>query len=401
MAGTTFSRRSLLKSAGAGAVAAVAVPKLFMQETVSAATAAQKPIKITDVKATPLKTGTVIVQVFTGAGVVGIGECSPMNVAVVAGFVNTALRPILVDQNPLGIDVLWNRMMFKTYKLGPQGAQPEAIAGVDIALWDILGKVTGQPIHMLLGGCYRDVVQLYASIGGGGDIQPERMVKRVEDALANGFKAVKIRMDWGPMRQDRDPEKDLEMFRQVKAVAGEDVLVSFDANNGYSVPTAIRQGRKFEEMGIYHYEEPVAQFDYAGLAEVADALDVPIAAGEHEYTRWQFRDLILEGKIDIIQPDVVKCAGVSECWKIAMLGSTFNKMFVPHQTQPTIGATANIHICAAIPNADRPQEYGGAKPELDEIFVEAPVVENGMMRVPSKPGLGLEIVDAKLNKLAM
>jgi len=396
-----LSRRAMLKTAGAGAVAAVTAHNALLESGVSAAARGQQPLKITDVKATPLKTGTVIVQVFTDAGVVGIGECSPMNIAVVAGFVNTALRPLLVDENPLGIDVLWNRMMFKTYKLGPQGAQPEAIAGVDIALWDILGKVTGQPIHMLLGGCYRDVVQLYASIGGGGDIQPERMVKRVEDALERGFKAVKIRMDWGPMRQDRDPEKDLEMFRQVKAVAGDAVLVSFDANNGYSVSTAIRQGRKFEEMGIYHYEEPVAQYDYAGLAEVADALDVPVAGGEHEYTRWQFRDLILEGKIDIIQPDVVKCAGISECWKIAVLGSTFNKMFVPHQTQPTIGTTANIHICAALPNADRPQEYGGAKPELDKIFVEPPVVENGMMRVPSKPGLGLEIVDSKLKKLAV
>ncbi|HUW59428.1 MAG TPA: mandelate racemase/muconate lactonizing enzyme family protein [Candidatus Bathyarchaeia archaeon] len=401
MKSCNLSRRAMLKTAGVGAVAAVAARGVAGRSAISAATADQKPIKISDVKATPLKTGTVIVQVFTDAGVVGIGECSPMNTVVVAGFVNTALRPLLIDQNPLGIDVLWNKMMFKTYKLGPQGAQPEAIAGVDIALWDILGKVTGQPIHMLLGGCYRDVVQLYASIGGGGNIQPERMVKRVEDALERGFKAVKIRMDWGPMRQDRDPEKDLEMFRQVKAVTGDGIPVGFDANNGYSVSTAIRQGRKFEELGISHYEEPVAQFDYAGLAQVADALDVPVAAGEHEYTRWQFRDLILEGKIDIIQPDVVKCAGISECWKIATLGSAFNKMFVPHQTQPTIGTVANIHICAAIPNADRPQEYGGAKRGLDEVFVEAPVVENGMMRVPSKPGLGLEIVDAKLKKLAV
>ncbi|MFC1717399.1 mandelate racemase/muconate lactonizing enzyme family protein [Candidatus Poribacteria bacterium] len=354
-------------------------------------------MKITDVKATPMR--PCLVRVYTDEGVMGIGECSPMNTTVIAHFVNTALKPILVGENPLEIDKLWNKMTFRTYKLGVQGAQPEAIAGVDIALWDILGKVAGLPIHTLLGGCYREKVLMYASIGGGAGSTPAEMAKRVEGYLDKGFKAIKIRMDWGVARQDVDPAKDLEMFRQVKAITGDDIPLSFDANNGYSISTAIQQGRKFEEIGIYHFEEPVAQYDYEGMATVADALDVPISAGEHEYTRWQFRDLIQQAKVDIIQPDVVKCGGISEMHKIAVLGSVYNKHFVPHQTQPTIGTAANLHVNTALQHATRPQEYTGQNPQLDELFKEPLVFEDGYIHVPQKPGLGLELDEEKLRKL--
>ena len=355
-------------------------------------------MKITDVKATAMR--PILVQVYTDEGVMGIGECSPMNAKVVAHFVNTALKPILVDENPLEINKLWNKMTFRTYKLGVQGTQPEAIAGVDIALWDILGKVAGLPIHTLLGGCYREKVLMYASIGGGGGSTPAQMAKRVEDHLDKGFKAIKIRMDWGVANRDANPAKDLEMFRQVKAITGDDIPLSFDANNGYSISTAIQQGRKFEELGIFHFEEPVAQYDYEGMAEVADALDVPISAGEHEYTRWQFRDLIQQAKVDIIQPDVVKCGGISEMHKIAVLGSVYNKHFVPHQTQPTIGTAANLHVISSLQHANRPQEYTGQNPKLDSIFKEPLVFEDGYIHVPQKPGLGLELDEKKLSELA-
>src|SRR6185437_14935876 len=106
--------------------------------------------------------------------------------------------------------------------------------------------------------------------------------------------------------------KDLTMFRAREKVTGDAALLSFDPNNGYTVSTALRQSRRFEDLGIYHYEEPVAQYDYAGIAEVADALDVPVSAGEQEYTRWQFRDLITQAKVDIIQPDIVKSGGITE-----------------------------------------------------------------------------------------
>jgi L-alanine-DL-glutamate epimerase-like enolase superfamily enzyme len=358
-------------------------------------------MKITDVQTTLLKTGSIFVQVHTDEGIRGIGECSPMNGRVLAHFVDTALKPLVVGQDPREIEKLWNRMLFGTYKLGVQGVQPEAISGIDIALWDILGKVAGLPLCVLLGGRYRDRVRMYASIGGGAGMTPAEMARKVEAALEKGFRAIKIRMDWGAARQDVDPEKDWQMFQECKKLTGDAIPLSFDANNGYSVTTAIQQGRRFESLGIWHYEEPVAQFDYDGIAQVADALDVPVSAGEHEYTRWQFRDLIHQAKVDILQPDVVKCAGITEMKKIAVLAETYNKGFVPHQTQPTIGTAANLHCIAALQWANRPQEYTGQRPELDALFVEPLVFQDGDLLIPDRPGLGLELDDAKLREMAV
>jgi L-alanine-DL-glutamate epimerase-like enolase superfamily enzyme len=323
-----------------------------------------------------------------------------MHGPVLAHFVDTALKPLVVGDDPREIDRLWHKMLFRTYKLGVQGVQPEGIAGIDIALWDILGKVAGLPICTLLGGRYREKIKMYASIGGGAGMTPEQMAAKVEQALEQGFRAIKIRMDWGAARRDADTEKDWRMFQLCKRLTGDDIPLSFDANNGYSVPTAIQQGRRFESLGLWHYEEPVAQYDYAGIAQVADALDVPVSAGEHEYTRWQFRDLIEQARVDILQPDVVKCGGITEMKKIAVLAETFNKQFVPHQTQPTIGTAANLHLIAALHGCDRPQEFTGQRSELDALFREPLVFKDGHILLPDRPGLGLELEEAKLRELA-
>jgi len=345
-------------------------------------------MKITDVAAYLIH-GKCFVVVATDEGVTGVGECSPMHSETIGRFVTSVLAPRIIGQNPLENDKLWHAMMLGTYKLGVQGIQPEAVAGIDIALWDIRGKAMGKPIHQLLGGCYREKVPMYASIGGGAQMTPLEMAKRVEKAVNAGFRGIKIRMDWGVARQDMGPEKDLQMVRECKQVCGDGLPLSFDANNGYSVPMAIRQGRKFEELGLRHFEEPVAQFDYPGIANVADALDIPVSAGEHEYTRWQFRDLIVQGRVDILQPDVVKCAGITEIVKIAALGDAFNKIFLPHQTQPTVGTAANLHVCASLFWCDWPQEYTGQSAKLDDLFEEPLVFYDGYLAVPQKPGLGL------------
>src|SRR5579859_4840336 len=283
-------------------------------------------MKITDVQATLLFGRKIFIRVFTDEGITGLGESSPMQGAVIKHFIDTVLAPIIVGQDPLQIDRLWTEMLYRPYKLGVQGVQLEAMAGIDIALWDILGKTAGMPVCVLLGGCYRERVRMYASIGGGARMTPVEMAHRVEQAIERGFTAIKIRMDWG-YHQDVDPDKDWAMFQECKRVTGDAVPLSFDANCGYSPSTAIRQGRRFEQLGIAHFEEPCAPHDYAGTAQVADALDVPVPAGEHDYTRWQFRDLIQQARVDIIQPDVVKCGGISEMKRIAVLGETFNRRF--------------------------------------------------------------------------
>lgn len=357
-------------------------------------------MKITDVRADTVLGRSIFVRVFTDEGITGLGECSPMGVStgVIQQFVNGALKPVCVGKNPLETDKLFSAMLYGHYKLGVMGAHLEAIAGVDIALWDILGKATGLPIHTLLGGCYRDKIRMYASLGGGAGRTPAEHARVVEAHLEKGFTAIKIRMDW-QYRVDIAPEKDWAMFQECKKLTGDTVPLSFDANNGYSTAVAIEQGRKFESLGIYHFEEPVAVDDYAGISEVARALDVPVSAGEHEYTRWQFRDLIERANPDIIQPDIVKCGGFTEIRRIAALGETYHKHIVPHMTQPTIGTAANLHFIASLRDANRPQEYTGENEALNALFKE-PLRLNadGTLTVPTGPGLGLELDEKAFEK---
>ena len=362
------------------------------------ALAAQNDLKITGVEPCVLKGGKCWVIVRTSDGVSGIGEVSPMNAVAAALLIRDAFAPLLTGMNPLDIDRCWDRVYYRTYKQGVMGLQPEALAGVDIALWDILGKVAGMPIHRLLGGKRRDAVRMYASIGGAAESTPESMAKRAEAAVKDGFTAVKIRQDYGPVEPDRNVKKDLALLDAVRKAIGNDVELKYDVNNGYSLPTAIRVGKEIEQFNVVHYEEPLAQTDYAGYAKLVDAVDIPIAAGEHEYTRWQFRDLIEQANVDILQPDLVKCAGISEAVKIAALASTRHKQLCPHQTQPTIGQAATLHYTSVFVNNDMAQELteGGHNSPLRDLFKSPLEFKDGHLTVPDSPGLGLELDEQKL-----
>jgi len=397
------SRRRLLRAPleiGAAASVALLGGDAFLADSLPPA--AQPQVKITNVETWVLNCDSLFVIVRTDEGITGYGESSPMNVRAIASMINDALKPLVVGQNALDRARLWDRMFFPTYKLGAQGAQPEAIAGIDIALWDIFGKVTGQSISQLLGGRRRDRVRMYASIGGGSGMTPAEMAEHASKAVAGGHTMLKIRMDWGTARTDHDPAHDWAVLSEVRKAVGDKIELGFDANNGFTVPTAIRLGRRFEdELGIIHYEEPVAQYDYPGIAQVVAALDVPIAAGEHEYTRWQFRDLMTQANVAIIQPDVIKCGGLTEAVRIAALASTYNRILVPHQTQPTIGTAANLHFTACFTREERAQEYdiNTKRAILSRLIHPSLVQKDGYLPVPDGPGLGIEVDEAELKKL--
>ena len=394
---TAIDRRRLLLGLGT-AVGSVAFARA--RRTVKAYASEQR-IRITAVEPYVLKGGKCFVLVRTSEGITGIGEVSPMNSPTAAHLIANAFAPRVIGMNPLDIERCWEKVFYSTYKQGVMGLQPEALAGVDIALWDILGKVAGMPIHQLLGGKRRDSVRVYASIGGGAASTPQGMAKRAERAIEQGFTAVKIRMDYGPVTPDANVRKDLETLATVRRTIGDDVELLYDVNNGYSVQTAIRVGKEIGAFGVIHYEEPVAQTDYAGYAKVVDAVDVPVAAGEHEYTRWQFRDLIHVANPDILQPDLVKCAGISEAMKIAALASAHHKLLCPHQTQPTIGQAANLHYTSVFVTNDMAQElsYNAMRSPLHSVFNNPLEFNNGRLAVPTGPGLGLELDEEKLKRL--
>ena len=390
-------RRDFVRLGGAGFAGLVAEASL---PSVLRAAADWRNLKITAVEAHRLQTNSLFVLVRTNEGVTGLGEVSPMNTRVLASILQHSLAPIAVGKNPLDVGRIWDEMLHATYKLGTMGAQPEAMAGIDIALWDILGKTAGLPIWQLLGGKRKDRVRLYASIGNGAQNTVADQVKKAVDAASQGYTAVKMRMEWSSRAADVNPAKDWELVSTVRKELGDALDLYYDANNGLSVSTAIRLGRRFQdELNVIHYEEPVAQHDYAGYAEICAALDMPVAAGEHEYTLWQFRDLIERARVDIVQPDLVKCAGLTEAVRIAHLAQAHGKILVPHQTQQTIGHTVNVHYLAAFDHSSRAQEYSWV-PEraakLWTLFKQDLSPKGGYATVPDGPGLGLELDEAAM-----
>jgi len=311
-------------------------------------------------------------------------------------FVETALRPLVLGQDPLDTERLWDAMYFGTHKLGTGGVQPSCIAGVDIALWDIKGKLLGQPLYRLLGGAVRTTFTMYKSIGGGGAMTPDAMLELVREAWDQGFKAFKIRMDWH-YRQDVDPEKDLAMYRLCRDFLPSEIPLSFDANNGYSVGGAMRVGRVLEELGYWWFEEPVQHYHVRATGEVARKLSITVSAGEQSYTPAAVADLILAG-VRMVQPDIVKMGGITGMQRCAALAQAHGAEFVPHQTQPTIGHLANLHLAATILHATKPCELNDPSPRMHAVFANPPRPVDGLFHLPAAPGLGLVIDEAALAK---
>jgi L-alanine-DL-glutamate epimerase-like enolase superfamily enzyme len=199
---------------------------------------------------------------------------------------------------------------------------------------------------------------------------------------------------------DARPDETIEIVRTIRKEVGDRIGILVDVNNAYSLPTAVRVGRALQDLGVSHFEEPLAAYDYQGYAQLQAALEMPIAAGEQEYTRWQYMDLINTAKVDILQPDVIKTGGFTESCKIADLAQMYGKQIVTHNAYPTVNTVAQMHYWAANQACYPRQEYvTEPHPLRDEypLFPNLPVPLNGKIEIPGGPGLGLEL-DEKLFK---
>ena len=368
-------------------------------------------MKITDITATPLKTGKSLVRVQTDAGVEGWSEGPGVNKivpgrngSVFEAYLESIIKPTLIGENPLEIDRHWETLATgkedRLYKL------PAGVVGViDVALWDLLGKETGQPVYNLMGGAARTTIPLYWSTGSGWKFTPQEMLDIVKVGFDMGFEAFKIRMDWKGWRQDANPTKDYEMFKLVREFLSEGQYLGFDANNGYSVSTAIQQGRKFEELGIDHFEEPLPNWDLPGLKQVADALDVAVSAGEQDAYRWWFHHLVLLGDPDILQPDILSAGGPSEVKKIFDLATMWNKPVMPHSPQAGINSMASLHTYSTVQNATRPHEFStefsGPLDDVHELYGDVVIPVKGEMHLSRRPGLGIELNETAVTKLTI
>ncbi len=359
-------------------------------------------MKITDIRVDPLKTGRVLLRIYTDEGIVGLAEGGGRQARPFVAYMEEVVKPLLVGQDPRQTERHWEALVFGVEGFATRLPVP-LVGTIDVALWDIMGKAAGMPVHRLMGGAACDSIPLYWSTGNGWSKTPEEMLDRVKEGWEQGFRAFKIRMDWRSYRQDADPEKDFQMFKLCREFLPAEIPLGFDANNGYSVSTAINQGRRFEELGIAHFEEPLPQYDLPGLRQVVDALDVPISTGEQESTRWRFRDLIDLANPDILQPDILNVGGVSEMKRVFDMAVAHNKPVMPHSPTAGVNSMASIHAYSTVKNAVRPHEFStefaGPLEPIAELYGEAVLPVDGRMRVPDVPGYGIELNETALKSM--
>src|SRR4051794_27383037 len=220
--------------------------------------------------------GSAFVRVWTDDGRFGIGEASPMQGGIASlGVLVNDVDPAVRGADPLDHAVIQDRLTHRLVKLGPEGALSGALAALDIALWDLKGKLLGQPVYKLLGGAWRTALPFYASIGRNGAKHRtvDEVCRVVEQRLKDGPAAIKIRFDNDRVTPDLDIKGDIAKARAVRRLVGDDFPLAFDANNGYSPGAAIRVGRALEELGFWWFEEPVQHYHVSRMGEVARALD--------------------------------------------------------------------------------------------------------------------------------
>ena len=345
---------------------------------------------------------TALVRVETECGIVGHGEAkeevgSVANCHAVAAAINRKFGPMLIGEDPRDTARLWERMYngsrdhFALSRgrvfpiLGRRGITVAAIGGIDMALWDILGKSLNAPVWRLLGGRKAASMPAYASGGwAGADKIGEQLMGYVE---RGGFKAVKMRV--GVM--DGDVAGSVRRVKAARAALGDDIGLMCDAHGTFSVPEAKRFCRMVEDCNLEWFEEPVTADDKRGYAEVRAATAIPIAAGESEFTRHDFRDLIDARAVDVLQPDLAICGGITEAMRIAALASAYNLKLAPHLWTGAPAFAAGLHVAAAAPAGFIVEYSLGANPLLHDLVDEKFPVKDGMVEIPDRPGLGLTI----------
>jgi len=342
---------------------------------------------------------TALVAVDTDDGLTGYGEAkvhvgSAGDYAAVCAVVAHELRPLLLGEDPRQIGGLWQKMYNGARAhlarehgrsfpvLGRRGITISAISGVDIALWDLLGKRLGVPVYQLLGGRCRDRILAYASGGWAG---PGAIGAEVRRFVEMGYRAVKIRSGLN----DASIDVSAERVREAREAAGAEVGLMIDGHGTLSVAEAKRLCRKIETYDVAWFEEPTPIDFPDGMRELRENTDIPIAAGESEQTRYPFRDLLERRAVDIVQPDLSISGGLSEARHIASLASAYQVQVAPHLWGGAVLFAAGLHLAAATPNVTILEHCHGHNPLLRELVPEQFELVDGCIEVNDRPGLGV------------
>jgi L-rhamnonate dehydratase len=332
----------------------------------------------------------LLVRVSTDSGIVGWGEvdaCPLVVKAIIDAPVSHTLvgglRSLLVGQDPLDTDRLWERMYEGTLHYGREGVVIQAMAGVDLALWDIKGKALGQPVYRLLGGGSRRLLRVYASHMF--QATPEATAERARAARDAGYTAVKF--GWEPFGED--PGQDCAYLEAIRREIGPEMELMLDAGHAWDARTTLERARLFDPFELFWIEEPLHPDDLDGYAVVSSECETPIAAGEEECTVAGFNRLLEVGRVDVVQVDPSR-VGLTQATTVAMLAQSRGAPVVNRAFSTDINVAASLHLLASLPNAFI-LEYRAEPGELCRSLAREPIrVADGYAHVPEEPGLGVE-----------
>ena len=358
-------------------------------------------MKIVSVECLVLEKSHPFVFIHTDEGVTGIGECFRRQPSVTKSVIENVLAPSIIGKDPTQTESRFRDMAQAGNALEIGGAIWIGIAGLDIAMWDLRGKALGLPIYELLGGKVREQMPVYASSMKRG-MTPLEEAKRAVSFVEKGYSAYKLHSAV-PGKIDDPADQTINTVSEVRKAVGDNIDILVDVNGAYSVHNSIEIGKQLEELGVFHFEEPRPHYDLDGLAQVSDALTIPIASGEMIYSFYEYRDLMLRGRIDIVQPDIVKTPGFTTLIKIAHMAEAIGVPITCHNTQPTISTVAHAHFVVATQGVPYKQEYNIEHISIrDEnpILAEPLNIKDGLMDVPDGPGLGVELDMNMVRELA-
>ena len=335
---------------------------------------------------------TTLVRVDTDEGMSGIGSASG-NGELIEVIVAKVIKPLLVGMDPTEIDTIWDKAYVRAghKEFGTRGIGVVALSGVDMALWDILGKARGVPLYQLLGGKCRDKVPVYATALY--PEEPAKVARRARGFADQGFHGVKIKVGF-------DLDQDIRIVRAVREELGKDFIVMTDANQGYSVDVALKASDAFADCGAYWLEEPLFVEDIEGHAILREKSKTPIAVGENLHMCYAFENFIMRGAVDFIQPDVARAGGITEIRKITALAARHKVPVSFHTWGDGVALAASVHLSAALKDCIVMELDYTYNPLREELLREPFKVQNGFLIPPERPGLGIELNPNALERFA-
>ncbi|CAB4612201.1 MAG: L-rhamnonate dehydratase [Actinobacteria bacterium] len=344
------------------------------------------------------KVGFVIVEIETDSGIIGVGSCGTANSGI-KRIIEDHFAPLVIGEDPFKVELIWSKLYRSSARFGRRGVAISAISGIDIALWDIMGKALNAPVYDLLGGKTKDEIQVYASrLYALKDL--DALKDEARGYVKEGFTMLKQRFGFGPADGVKGMKGNIALIKAVREAVGDEIEVSADAYMGWDLEYAIKMERELRPYGLKWIEEALMPHDVNGYARLCSVSQTPISHGEHSYTRWDFQEIIEKGAAHILQPDVNRVGGITEARKIWAMAAAKDLPIVPHGND-----LHNLHLVFSQVNTPYteyfPQVSEGGYSHFWNLFEGNPIAKDGKIAISDKPGLGYTLDKSVLATLAL